>query len=762
MKPAPFLLALCGIATTTATIPSTPLPITARTAPVESDWSALCSAGPNSSSSTILLGNDGGAATGGLRAWSLAGAATTTTAPPEPEGASETRPHQARRHGLRRRRDNKRRARARPRRDHCAARLVLPALRPLDPRTRGRTPSGPRAGRLVRAMHLEKPGERGDFLLRVRRRQNEAVGGFEMVEIQTFEAPVEASSCAVSLAAQTVFFAGDDSRTIYAFPAVETPETPEIRVWGEAAGDVTGLAAYCGQTSDYLLVAQKDVIGIYDTTSMNLLGSMTLTGEKDIEVQGLSVSQQDTAAYGAGIVAFAIESEVGASFAVSSLETAFKSLGLELNTSYDPRKKPSTPQSPVCQECHHSGFCVATTTEGNDGPAKPSCSCFAGFVGNTCESFTCRQSCSDHGTCTGANQCQCETGWGGLSCAFRLVQAVAETDANGGDGDDPAIWVHPVDRAQSRILTTTKSEAGAGLGVFALNGTLVDFIAAAQPNNVDVIYGFPAGERTVDLAYAACRTNNTLCMYEITAEGTLKEIAGGIQPTKENYEVYGSCVYRSRKTGKQYLFVNSKTAEYLQFELAWVDDALHTTLVRNFTGGTGGQVEGCVSDEANGWVLIGEEPLGLWRYAAEPEDDTADAFQISKVGDGRTYGDVEGVTLVEGPTSSQGFILVSQQGVSAYNVYRRAAPHEFVETFTITENVEKGVDAVSNTDGIAAVGTALGAEFPYGLVVVHDDANELPEGGTSDETSFKLVSLKDVLGDDLLRDVDVDWDPRRQ
>ena len=31
-------------------------------------------------------------------------------------------------------------------------------------------------------------------------------------------------------------------------------------------------------------------------------------------------------------------------------------------------------------------------------------------------------------------------------------------------------------------------------------------------------------------------------MYELTAEGALTEIDGGIQPTKEDYEVYGSCV----------------------------------------------------------------------------------------------------------------------------------------------------------------------------------------------------------------------------
>lgn len=260
-------------------------------------------------------------------------------------------------------------------------------------------------------------------------------------------------------------------------------------------------------------------------------------------------------------------------------------------------------------------------------------------------------------------------------------------------------------------------------------------------------------------------------MFEMTANGTLQTIAGGIQPTKDDYEVYGSCVYRSRRTGKQYLFVNAKTAEYLQFELAWADDALQTTLVRNFTGGTGGQVEGCVGDDANGWVLVGEEPYGLWRYGAEPEgggdnDDDDNGSRnggvlIGRVGDGHMYADVEGVTLVEGATADQGYILVSQQGVSAFNVYRRAPPHAFVETFTVAANPARGVDAVTNTDGLAAVGAALGARFPRGLVVVHDDANQLPGGGTSDEASFKLVSLGDVLGDERLKDVDTDWDPRK-
>lgn len=253
----------------------------------------------------------------------------------------------------------------------------------------------------------------------------------------------------------------------------------------------------------------------------------------------------------------------------------------------------------------------------------------------------------------------------------------------------------------------------------------------------------------------------------MTSNGTLKNIAGGVQPVVEDYKVYGSCVYRSPKTGKQYLFVNEKSARYLQYELTSTPNGtLQTALVRDFQGGSGGQVEGCVTDEENGWIFLGEEPSALWRYDAEP-DSTEPGLRIAYVGDGHTYADVEGVTLVYGVTKDQGYVLVSNQGVSSYNVYRRAAPHEYVTTFTITKSADGQVDAVSNTDGITAVGTHLNKDFPHGLVVVHDDANQFPNGSTSTEASFKLVSLEKILGAEalkslnLLDDVDANWDPRK-
>ncbi|KAI1424758.1 hypothetical protein F5Y12DRAFT_796769 [Xylaria sp. FL1777] len=578
------------------------------------------------------------------------------------------------------------------------------------------------------------------FLLRV------AHGSVEILEIQTFETPVEASSCAISLSTQAVFFSGDDSPNIYTFDASESTQIPDITIIRAAENDVTGLAVYVSQNSDYLFVAQKDIITFYDE-SFNNLGSITLTGDDDVKIKGLNVYQSNTRLYPAGIVTYAIESDSGAGFGISSLEGIFDGFNLELNTAYNPHERSRNPEQLVCSECNFNGFCEPSALSSSS----PICSCFAGFSGDNCESYYCRRNCSSYGVCIGANQCICDEGWGGLYCAFKIVEPAAETDANGGDGDDSAIWISPINKTMSRIITTVKSEVGAGLGVFDLKGKNIQIITAAEPNNVDVIYNFPAGDRFIDLAYAACRGDNTLCLFEIHGNGTLASIPGGIQPTKENYDVYGSCVYRSRTTGKQYLFVNAKTAEYLQFELSWNDtlQALETALV-----------EGCVSDEANGWVIIGEEPRALWRYSAEPDEDVSEGFLIAEVGDGHTYADVEGVTLVEGTTANDGFILVSQQGVSAYNVYRRAAPHEYIETFTTAENTEKGVDAVTNTDGIAAVGTSLGPMFPHGLIVVHDDANQLPISGTSDEASFKLINLGDILSDELLAELNPDWDPR--
>jgi 3-phytase len=183
------------------------------------------------------------------------------------------------------------------------------------------------------------------------------------------------------------------------------------------------------------------------------------------------------------------------------LKPALDGLGIKANTHFSPRDKP-------CSHCADSIPASCSRSGYSSNYAK--CECFSGFSGPRCGDITCKNGCSSHGTCVGPNTCKCKSGWAGPDCSFVAVKAKYETDANGGDGDDPAIWINPADAAQSKIVTTTKSEEGAGFAVFDLKGNLLQHQDAEEPNNVDVIYGFQAKNRTIDLTFAACRGDNTL------------------------------------------------------------------------------------------------------------------------------------------------------------------------------------------------------------------------------------------------------------
>ena len=251
-------------------------------------------------------------------------------------------------------------------------------------------------------------------------------------------------------------------------------------------------------------------------------------------------------------------------------------------------------------------------------------------------------------------------------------------------------------------------------------------------------------------------------LFEITASGLLAPIAGGSQPLPEDFTIYGTCTFHRPSDNKIFLFANSKKAEYLQFELGVdANGTLTTTLVRSFKIGTGTQPEGCVVDDVNEVIFIGEEQVGIWKYGANPTDaGTGSGIlvdSVDKTTGGNIDADVEGMALVYGASKSEGYLIVSMQGVSAYNVYERKAPHKFVRRFSIAKGEE--IDGVTNTDGVAAVGTGLGGAFGKGLLVVHDDANEKKEGGTDVNASFKLVSLGDAL--DGFAGVDYKWDPRK-
>lgn len=555
--------------------------------------------------------------------------------------------------------------------------------------------------------------------------------------MHNFAVPIESETCAAFSNGQ-IFFSAED-QPLYSFQASETTDVPSIKTVSEKI-KVAGLGVYHANTSDFLFAAHDENIDIYDD-NVQQRGTIGLGGISKLSIEGgLSVLQSSVSGYPAGAIAFAFEGEDDTGVAVGSLSNALAALGISANTRYDPRSKAcGRCESLISDKCDKNGF-----SNGSGG-----CSCFAGFTGKDCSKGICLNDCSGHGECDGPNVCKCKDGWTGPDCSFGAVKAKYETEANGGDGDDPAVWIHPTRLDQSKIITTTKSNDGEGFGVFDLQGKLLQRLTAEEPNNVDIIYNFTLGDRKTDLAFAACRGDNTLCLVEVNSTGLLRPVAGGVQTLPTDYEPYGSCNYHSRKNGKDYLFVNNKDAEYLQYELtSTTNGTLQTTLVRKFQGGSGGQVEGCVADDEAGYIFISEEPSGIWRYDAEPTGSPT-GIQIAKIGDASGLeADVEGITLIPAKCGPGGYIMVSSQGISAYKVYERAPPHNYVTTFTIVDDEKKGIDHVSNTDGITAVGNALNKDFPHGLFVTHDDANELVGGGTAKEASFKLASLVDILGEE--------------
>ena len=175
------------------------------------------------------------------------------------------------------------------------------------------------------------------------------------------------------------------------------------------------------------------------------------------------------------------------------------------------------------------------------------------------------------------------------------VSATVETEPvpSGGDAaDDPAIWVHPSDPAASTIIGTDKQ---GGLVVYDLAGKQLQYLPDGKMDNVDLRPGFPLGGERVTLVTAGNRQDNSIAVYRVDPQTRKLENVAARKVT--TLPVYGSCMYRSAKTGKFYYFANSKSGGAEQWEL--FDNGggkVDARKVRSFKVGT--VTEGCVGRRA--------------------------------------------------------------------------------------------------------------------------------------------------------------------
>jgi 3-phytase len=320
-----------------------------------------------------------------------------------------------------------------------------------------------------------------------------------------------------------------------------------------------------------------------------------------------------------------------------------------------------------------------------------------------------------------------------MADAMELVHATVETDPvpHGGDAaDDPAIWVNPSDPAQSTIIGTDKQ---GGLAVYDLSGKQLQYLPDGLMDNVDLRDGFMIGGRKTAIVTASNRKDNTIAIYKVNPQTRLLEPAAA-RAVKHGIAIYGSCMYRSAKSGNLYYFGTSKSGDVEQFEL--VDNGagkVDAKSVRTFKVGT--VVEGCVADDEHGHFYVAEEAVGIWKYGAEPDAGTT-RTQVDKTGGGHLMADVEGLAIAYGK-DGKGHLIVSSQGNYSYVVYKREGNNEFVRKFRVGNG--ETIDGAEETDGIDVTTANLGPAFPQGVFVVQDGFND------KGNQNFKLVPFQMII-----------------
>lgn len=311
------------------------------------------------------------------------------------------------------------------------------------------------------------------------------------------------------------------------------------------------------------------------------------------------------------------------------------------------------------------------------------------------------------------------------------TEAVATQQADA--ADDPEIWVDPKDSSRAVIFGTDKK---AGLYYYDLTGKILGFMPDGLLNNVDLRDGFAAPEGERVLIAASDRRRMGIALYLMDAETlTVKPwtLVGS-----DIIEPYGLCMGRR---GEDFLIVlNGTDGQVRQVNIKVDADGLVTAdEERRFA--LSSQTEGCVIDDAKGQLYIGEEAKGIWRYSLDPSTPATGTLIATAPSD-MLKPDVEGLTILREGTAT--WLIASSQGDSAFAVWQidGDAP-VYRGRFSVV--AAKGIDAVTGTDGVAALGGVIG-NYPEGLVVMQDDVDTEGEQAstTRDRQNFKLVDWRDI------------------
>jgi 3-phytase len=314
--------------------------------------------------------------------------------------------------------------------------------------------------------------------------------------------------------------------------------------------------------------------------------------------------------------------------------------------------------------------------------------------------------------------------------AIAIIEPQVQTDpvARYGDAaDDPAIWVNQADKSNSRVLGTNKKQ---GLLVYDMKGKQLQLLESGRLNNVDVRQNLQFDGQGFDLAVATQRDENSLVLFEINARG---EVAEAARITTDLDKIYGTCLYQP-VTGGLEVFVNNKDGRFQQIRIERSDQHFTGRVVRRFK--LASQPEGCVADDRNAKLYLGEEKHGIWLASADAGSEPA-LRMILPVGQ-QLSADVEGMAIYYG--SKHDYLIVSSQGDNSYLVLDAQAPYRVRGKFRVGINPGAGIDGTSETDGLDVSSVNFGGKFSQGMLVVQDGHKRLPDG----PQNFKYVAWEDI------------------
>jgi len=305
----------------------------------------------------------------------------------------------------------------------------------------------------------------------------------------------------------------------------------------------------------------------------------------------------------------------------------------------------------------------------------------------------------------------------------------------GDAADDPAIWVNKKRPQKSLVIGTNKQQ---GLFVYDMQGGEVQHFNTGKLNNVDVRYGVRLGKEVVDIAVATNRDDNSLAIYTIDPKNGKLRFSGSVATDLE--EIYGFCLYQNA-SGVTYAIPNAKSGEFQQIELTAVADQKNKNIhiwqgkkVRSFF--VKSQPEGCVADDKNQRLFVGEEDEAVWTIGAEPNADTQ--VELVLRASDVLVADVEGMGIYQG--KHKNYLVVSSQGNNSYVILDATAPYKTRGVIRVDLDAGRGIDGVSETDGLEVTHANLGGAFSEGMLVVQDGHKVMPEA----PQNFKYVSWEKI------------------